>query len=98
MSVNATVSTIPSSYILDMSVRGDRNRSISDSGRDWPVGAGNDGRPGQGERGQAAFSLLRIPTKPAGYPGVESASHSNLIAATVPSSSRPGGVVSSGRF
>jgi hypothetical protein len=41
---------------------------------------------------------LRIPTKPAGYPGVESASHSNLIAATVPSSSRPGGVVSSGRF
>jgi hypothetical protein len=41
---------------------------------------------------------LHIPTKPAGYPEVMSATHSNLIAATVPISSRPGDAVSSGRF
>ncbi|MFM2444489.1 MAG: hypothetical protein RJB09_1675, partial [Pseudomonadota bacterium] len=41
---------------------------------------------------------LHIPTKPAGYPEVKSAIHSNLIAATVPISSRPGDAVSSGRF
>ena len=43
-------------------------------------------------------STLHIPTKPAGYPEVESAIHSNLIAATVPISSRPGDAVSSGQF
>ena len=41
---------------------------------------------------------MHIPTKPAGYPEVMSATHSNLIAATVPISSRPGDAVSSGRF
>ena len=41
---------------------------------------------------------VHIPTKPAGYPEVMSATHSNLIAATVPISSRPGDAVSSGRF
>ena len=47
---------------------------------------------------EAAVIQLHIPTKPAGYPEVMSATHSNLIAATVPISSRPGDAVSSGRF
>ena len=48
--------------------------------------------------GEVQAVCLHIPTKPAGYPEVMSATHSNLIAATVPISSRPGDAVSSGRF
>jgi hypothetical protein len=52
-----------------------------------------------GERMRVAqVPKMHIPTKPAGYPEVMSATHSNLIAATVPISSRPGDAVSSGRF
>jgi hypothetical protein len=47
---------------------------------------------------RTAAGGVHIPTKPAGYPEVMSATHSNLIAATVPISSRPGDAVSSGRF
>ena len=50
------------------------------------------------EQSDHEAACVHIPTKPAGYPEVMSATHSNLIAATVPISSRPGDAVSSGRF